>query len=170
MISAMRSSTLALPSLAAGHLERPSYWPDPAADTTIMESLFKPQDEYIRNMVRVRAKFPGERDTPAGREAALRWAGLRRRLGEAVGAAVQGAKPAAETPLSTLALAGCFEHLDLRHKRGRTEPVGGNRALHNGRGEGGLGEVDRGLRRQGQRLPIDDRVVVGRCQIDGPAE
>jgi hypothetical protein len=28
------------------------------------------------------AKFPGERDTPAGREAAKRWAGLRRRLGD----------------------------------------------------------------------------------------
>jgi len=28
------------------------------------------------------AKFPGERDTPAGREAAMRWAGLRRRLGD----------------------------------------------------------------------------------------
>jgi hypothetical protein len=28
------------------------------------------------------ARFPGERDTPAGREAAQRWAGLRRRLGD----------------------------------------------------------------------------------------
>jgi hypothetical protein len=30
------------------------------------------------------AKFPGERDTPAGREAAKRWAGLRRRLADDV--------------------------------------------------------------------------------------
>ena len=32
---AATTAMLALPALALAHLERPSYWPDPAADTSV---------------------------------------------------------------------------------------------------------------------------------------